>query len=121
MRIFKLYSKLLIMLIVLPCAGLGVVNANEFASNFHGPSTGVTKLTSQNSINQYDARLSGTDALCKDGNSDVISQSKVIRQVKNDYNAEVLRISLSKDRRHYNVRVLMPNGKVKNIKVNAQR
>lgn len=121
MSTFKLYFKLLIILIALPCAGLGVVNANEFVGNLHNSDSGVTNLRPQNSLSQFDTSPSWLNTLSKDSRSDVISQSEVIRQVKDRYDAEVLRISLSKDRRYYKVRVLMPNGKVKNIQVNAQR
>ena len=51
----------------------------------------------------------------------VRSQSDVISEVKRRYNAEVLRIKLNEKRMVYEVRVLMPNGKVKNITVSARR
>ena len=53
--------------------------------------------------------------------SKVRSRSDVMREVKQRYNAEVLRIKLNEKRMVYQVRVLMPNGKVKNITVSAQR
>jgi len=58
-------------------------------------------------------RLSQTDR--------IRSRRDVMREVKQRYNAEVLRINLNKQRMVYEVRVLMPNGKVKNITVSARR
>ena len=49
------------------------------------------------------------------------SKGEVVEEVKNRYNARVLKISLNEARAVYNVRVLMPSGKIKNIKVNARR
>lgn len=53
--------------------------------------------------------------------NNVRSRSDVMREVKQRYNAEVLRIELDEKRMVYRVRVLMPNGKVKNITVSARR
>ncbi|MCH2191616.1 MAG: hypothetical protein MK188_11890 [Gammaproteobacteria bacterium] len=49
------------------------------------------------------------------------SKSEVVREVKQRYNAEVLKISLNKQRATYQVRILLPNGRVKQISVNAKR
>ncbi len=49
------------------------------------------------------------------------SRSEVVRQVKRDYNAEVLKISLNSSGSAYRVRILMPNGRVKEITVSARR
>lgn len=49
------------------------------------------------------------------------SRSEVMREVKQRYDAKVLKISLNKAREVYNVRVLMPSGKVRNIQVSARR
>ncbi len=57
--------------------------------------------------------------LSQEGN--IRSRSDVISEVKQRYNAEVLRIKLNEKRMVYEVRVLMPNGKVKNITVSARR
>lgn len=52
----------------------------------------------------------------------VRSRSDAIREVKSRYNnAEVLRIKLNEKSMVYQVRVLMPNGKVKNVTVSATR
>jgi hypothetical protein len=44
-----------------------------------------------------------------------------MQEVKRRYDAKVLKITLNKQRQIYNVRVLMPNGKVRNIQVSAER
>jgi uncharacterized membrane protein YkoI len=131
MKIFKLYFKLLIMLVILPCASLGVVNANEFVSRFNDSSSEhftvarsyspkqTNNVVGRSEIGRSEVIWSNTISQNRSGN--IRSRSEVIREVKNRYDAEVLRISLSKNGRHYNVRVLMPNGKVKNIQVNAER
>ena len=49
------------------------------------------------------------------------SRSEVMREIKRRYNAKVLKISLNKKREIYNVRVLMPSGKVRSIQVSARR
>jgi uncharacterized membrane protein YkoI len=49
------------------------------------------------------------------------SRSDVIQEVKRRYNAEVLKISLDENKQVYRVRVLMPNGKVRNLQISAQR
>ena len=51
--------------------------------------------------------------------SNVRSKSDVMREVKQRYNAKVLKISLNEKSGTYNVRVLMPNGKVRSLQVNA--
>ncbi|MEM7361143.1 MAG: hypothetical protein AAF431_18795 [Pseudomonadota bacterium] len=49
------------------------------------------------------------------------SKAEVVREVKRRYNAKVLKISLNEQRAVYNVRMLMPSGKVRNIQVSARR
>lgn len=49
------------------------------------------------------------------------SKSEVVREVKQRYDAEILKISLNQQRETYQVRILLPNGRVKQISVNAQR
>ena len=56
-----------------------------------------------------------------DSRSKMRSRSEVVQEVKRRYNAEVLKISLNQSRSSYNVRVLMPNGKVRNLKVSAYK
>lgn len=49
------------------------------------------------------------------------SKGEVVKEVKRRYNAKVLKISLNEQRAVYNVRMLMPSGKVRNIQVSARR
>ena len=49
------------------------------------------------------------------------SRSEVVREIKQRYDAKVLKISLNEARAVYDVRVLMPNGKVRNMQVSARR
>jgi len=52
----------------------------------------------------------------------VRSRSEVVQEVKRRHSgAEVLKISLSRNGTTYNVRVLMPNGKVRSLQVSALR
>ena len=50
----------------------------------------------------------------------VRSRSEVIREVKERYNAEILRIEYKERKKAYKVRVLMPNGKVRNLTISAR-
>jgi len=50
----------------------------------------------------------------------VRSRSDVMQEVKQRYNAKVLKISLNEEAGVYYVRMLMPSGKVRSIKVNAR-
>lgn len=47
------------------------------------------------------------------------SRSSVIAEVKSRYNAKVLKISLNEKSGIYYVRVLMPNGKIRSLQINA--
>ena len=49
------------------------------------------------------------------------SRSEVVNQVKQRYNAKVIKISLNKAQAVYRVRILLPNGKIRNINVSAHR
>ena len=49
------------------------------------------------------------------------SKAEVMRIVKRKYDARVLKISLLEQRGIYRVRLLMPNGKIRNISVSAKR
>ncbi len=52
----------------------------------------------------------------------VRSRSEVVQEVKRRHRgAEVLKISLNRNGTAYNVRVLMPNGKVRSLQVSALR
>ncbi len=52
---------------------------------------------------------------------EIRSKSEVVREIKQRYNANVLKISLNSKGTAYNVRVLMPNGRVRQITVSALR
>lgn len=54
-------------------------------------------------------------------NKDIRSKSDVVREVKQRYNADVLKISLNSKGTAYKVRVLMPDGRVRQITVSALR
>lgn len=51
------------------------------------------------------------------------SRSEVVNEVKRSYgrNVEVLKISLNSSKSSYQVRILMPDGKVKSVSVNARK
>lgn len=49
------------------------------------------------------------------------SRSQVIEEVKRRYDAEILKISLDERQQVYRVRVLMKNGKVRNLQISARR
>jgi len=49
------------------------------------------------------------------------SRSDVMSEVKQRYNAKVLKISLNEKSGTYSVRVLMPNGKVRSLQVSARK
>ena len=53
-------------------------------------------------------------------NNNVRSRSEVMQEVKQRYNAKVLKISLNEKAGVYKVRMLMPNGKVRSIQVSAR-
>ena len=53
-------------------------------------------------------------------NNNVRSRSDVMNEVKQRYNAKVLKISLNEQACVYSVRLLMPNGKVRSVQVNAR-
>lgn len=50
-----------------------------------------------------------------------IHKSDIMREVKNRYDAEVLRISLNNQGTAYRVRILLPNGRVKAVVIDAYR
>jgi uncharacterized membrane protein YkoI len=49
------------------------------------------------------------------------SKGEVVREIKQRYNAQVVKITFQRSTGTYRVRALMPNGKVRNIKVDARR
>jgi uncharacterized membrane protein YkoI len=59
--------------------------------------------------------------LSRDDGGKLRSRSEVVREIKKRYNAKVLKISLHKHQSIYRVRILLPNGKIRDIQVNARR
>ncbi len=59
--------------------------------------------------------------LAQSDNSQLRSRSEVVREVKRQYNAEVLKIRLNQQRTAYKVRILMPSGRVREVSVSARR
>lgn len=53
--------------------------------------------------------------------SSLRSKSEVMQEVKSRYNGQVVKISLNDRTQMYSVRVLLPNGKVKNLSVSARK
>ena len=58
--------------------------------------------------------------LSQNGRANLRSRSDVVKEVKRRYNAEILKISLDERQQVYKVRVLMPNGKVRNLRISAR-
>jgi len=94
-------------------------HSSVYAVNFVGAKGVVDAKGFSNAKGFSDVRSSGVYQLAQGGG--VKSRSEVIREVKRRYNAEVLRISYDEARKVYRVRVLMRNGKVRNITVSARR
>lgn len=118
----KHLTKSLILLLALQFSGLSVVNAYEFERDTYVESLSTQLPSNQmHQVRPTQAEYNWQDDYTQNQRGGLKSQSQVIREVKSRYNAEVLKISLSQNSRFYNVRVLMPNGRVKTIKVNAQR
>ena len=51
----------------------------------------------------------------------VRSKSDVVRDVKQRYNAQVLKITLDQNKATYRVRLLLPSGRIKEVSVSAKR
>lgn len=66
------------------------------------------------------AHFSGTQYSQKQ-NDKLRSRGDVIREIKRRHNCEILKVSLDERKQLYRVRVLMPNGKVRNLKISARR
>ena len=54
-------------------------------------------------------------------NQSLRSKSEVMQEVKKRYNGQVVKMSLNERTATYSVRVLLPNGKVKNVSVSARK
>ena len=83
--------------------------------------TGKTGKVIKTNIKHSNLESRKTSYKLSQNKTDVRSRSEVVAEVKKRYNAKVLKISLNNKKTHYAVRVLMPNGKVRNLKISAQR
>ena len=108
----------LLMLIALQLASSGVVSAYNEGALQDNNGAFINDLTSNYS---HASELSWQKDVSQNQRNQLRSRNDVIREIKSRYNAEVLKISLSQNALFYNVRVLMPSGKVRNIQVNAER
>ena len=66
-------------------------------------------------------RWSQSNRWTQNKNGSIRSKGEVINEVKRRYNATVLKIKLNEQRAVYNVRILLPSGKVKSVQVSARR
>ncbi len=124
----NLFKQLLFTIIVISsCLSIVNVSANnsELKQQFESAleSGGNSFL---NSSRQYNSKLNANTALksmswAQSSQARFISKSDVVRSVKKRYNARVLKITLNEARAMYQVRVLMPSGKIKNINISARR
>ncbi len=106
----------LLLVIVLQFAAVNTVYAiGEKKLSTVFDRVGFTELEVKTSSYQAAYQLS------QNGKTKLRSRSDVIQEVKRKYNAEVLKISLDERQQVYRVRVLMPNGKVRNLQINARR
>lgn len=109
MRIFKTLRSL-----VKPATLISIVFAVFATSLAHAQTEYGNSITrTPNPDTRLDDRGSNASAY--------ISKSEVVRQVKREYDAQVLKVTLNEQRGVYDVRVLMPNGKVRNLTVSAKR
>ena len=110
----NLKSKLLILAtLAILVSGIGETYAKNYSKNYsksYGHSHASDSKWNKSSYNNAP----------KYAQNKFRSRSEVMNEVKQNYNAKVLKISLNEQAGVYNVRILMPNGKVRSIKVNAR-
>ena len=87
---------------------------------------GMTDSIGQNYQNSDDSTLRSVvqplrHSQAQSNSSSFRSKSDVMREVKSRYNGQVVKISLNERSATYHVRVLLPNGKVKNLSINARK
>lgn len=91
--------------------------ANDvYASDYGNAQSQEFSLLHSTNASQF-----GAIRYAQNGAENLRSRSDVIQEIKRRYNAEVLKISLDERQQVYRVRVLMPNGKVRNLKISARR
>lgn len=99
------------------CASLSVTSANAQVNYGDGIGNSISRIaTPRVWIAQRD-----NNGERHEDQDNYRSKSDVMREVKRRYDARVLKITLNKKRHAYRVRLLMPNGKVRNISVSAHR
>lgn len=109
----KIFISRLLLTIVLQLAAVN--GASAFANDRGYSSRGVIEHNSG-------ASQLVIYQLSQNEGSKLRSRSDVIEEVKERYSrCEILKISLDERKQMYRVRVLMPNGKVRNLKISARR
>lgn len=117
----QLFRQLLVTLVVTSsCLSMGFAWAITPESNNAGVKSWVNGSERQQSSGEWQSVVRPLRWVQND-KSNFRSKSDVVREVKSRYGARVLKISLNKQREIYNVRILMPGGKIRNIKVSARR
>ena len=111
-------SNLKLKLLLLTALALFVSSAGT-AYAYDG-SRSYNKHSSASYSNKYSKTSKASYKTNRYAHSNVRSRSDVMREVKERYNAKVLKISLNEKSGVYNVRVLMPNGKVRSLQVIAR-
>jgi len=108
----------LLIALLLVAASISTAQAYDRLSSYHYSQKKVAHNKYLNSKQSYSKQLNykrKNDFAQKQYRS----RSSVIEEVKNRYNAKVLKISLNEKAGVYHVRVLMPNGKVRSLQISA--
>lgn len=109
----KITTYRLLLIMVLQCAVANGVQASDYGS---------AQSQESSVLSAINASHFGTLEYAQNGADNLRSRSDVMQEVKRRYkNAEVLRIFLDERQQVYRVRVLMPNGKVRNLTISARR
>ena len=97
---------------------------SSFASGYHYKQQGYNKTQTKqsysdnkSSINKNTSYKKHTNTTNQYAQNKQRSRSDVMSEVKRRYNAKVLKISYNEKAGVYNVRMLMPSGKVRSIQV----
>ena len=108
-----LRGTVLFLLAAMSSASLAFGEAPDWNGQHNYP---MSSLSSHN--NPYSVQR---DYAQNDSRKEVRSRSDVVREVKRRYDAQVLKITLNQQRSAYRVRILMPNGRVREVTVSARR
>lgn len=119
----KLKQLLTTIIVVGSCVSYAAAQAVDEASWHNTNQTWSQNNANSNSpVYQTDIRSRPTaNRWAQNNNGSLRSKGEVINDVKRRYNATVLKIRLNEKRAVYDVRILMPSGKVKSIQVSAVR